>query len=152
VRRSLCCPLCPYSVHVPFATVLAAGTYIVSVTDENGCADTQSFTITEPDAIVASASAQTEVSCNGGSNGSATVAVTGGTGDYTYSWSPSGGTTATATGLAAGTYVVTVTDANGCADTQSFTITEPDALTITTQPQDSNIATGANTSFTVTAN
>ena len=50
---------------------------------------------------------QTSVSCNGGSNGSATVSVTGGAGGYTYSWSPSGGTGATASGLAVGTYTVT---------------------------------------------
>ncbi|MGH2667420.1 T9SS type A sorting domain-containing protein, partial [Flavobacterium sp.] len=89
---------------------------------------TQSFTITEPNALVASATAQTNVSCNGGANGSATVTVSGGTPGYTYSWAPTGGTAATATGLAAGTYTVTVTDANGCSDTESFTITEPAVL------------------------
>jgi len=110
------------------ATGLAAGTYTVTVTDANGCQATQSFTITQPSALVASPDAQTNVSCNGGSNGSATVAVTGGTGTYTYLWAPSGGTAATATGLAAGTYTVTVTDANSCQATQSFTIAQPSAL------------------------
>ncbi|SFO02238.1 Por secretion system C-terminal sorting domain-containing protein [Paenimyroides ummariense] len=114
------------------ATGLAAGTYTVTVTDANGCEATQSFIITQPTALTATADTQTNVFCNGGSNGSASVAVAGGTGTYTYSWSPSGGTAAAATGLIAGTYTVTVTDANGCQATQSFTITQPSALSATT--------------------
>ena len=110
------------------ASGLAAGTYSVTVTDANSCTTTQSFTLTEPAILVASAGSQTNVSCNNGSNGSATVNATGGTGTYTYSWSPSGGTAATASGLAAGTYIVTVTDANSCTTTQSFTLTEPASL------------------------
>nr|WP_255352943.1 MBG domain-containing protein [Pedobacter sp. Hv1] len=70
------------------------------------------------------------MSCFGGSNGTATVNVTGGSGAYTYSWSPTGGTGATASGLAAGTYTVTVTDANACQTTQSFTLTQPTAVTL----------------------
>ncbi|MBL0739440.1 T9SS type A sorting domain-containing protein [Flavobacterium sp. GN10] len=112
------------------ATGLKAGTYIVTVKDANSCTKTQSVTITEPDALIATTS-QTDVSCNGGSNGSATVNVTGGTGLYTYSWSPSGGTNATASGLSAGTYTVTIKDANLCQTTASVTITEPSALTAT---------------------
>ncbi|MCG2612628.1 hypothetical protein LZZ90_14050, partial [Flavobacterium sp. SM15] len=61
------------------ASGLAAGTYTVTVTDANACTTTQSFTITEPTALVATAASQTNVSCNGGANGSATVNVTGGT-------------------------------------------------------------------------
>ncbi|WP_221932251.1 T9SS type A sorting domain-containing protein [Flavobacterium zepuense] len=114
------------------ASGLIAGTYTVTVTDANLCTDTQSFTITQPAALNATASAQTNIDCNGGTTGSATVAVTGGTPGYTYSWAPSGGTAATASGLTAGTYTVTVTDANLCTDTQSFTITQPAALTATT--------------------
>ena len=116
-------------------TGLTAGTWTVTVTDANGCTATQSFTITQPTVLNATAGAQTNVSCNSGTNGSATVAVTGGTPGYTYSWAPSGGTAATATGLAAGTYTVTVTDANGCTDTQAFTITQPLTL-VTSAVQD----------------
>lgn len=107
------------------ATGLTAGTYTVTVTDSKSCSTTQSFTIIEPDALVAKPVAQTNIACNGGTTGSATVTATGGTGSYTYSWSPSGGTAATASGLAAGTYTVTVTDKNLCSTTQSFTITQP---------------------------
>ncbi|MET3026474.1 MBG domain-containing protein [Flavobacterium sp. UW10123] len=112
------------------ATGLKAGTYTLTVTDANSCTKTRNFTITEPDALTATTS-QTDVSCNGGSNGSATVNVTGGTGLYTYSWSPSGGTNATASGLLAGTYTVTIKDANLCQTTASVTIIEPSALTAT---------------------
>lgn len=117
------------------ATGLKAGTYTVTVKDANSCTKTQSVTITEPDALIATIS-QTDVSCNGGSNGSATVNVTGGTGTYTYSWSPSGGTAATASGLAAGTYTVTIKDANLCQTTASVTITEPPVLTATVAKTD----------------
>ena len=131
------------------ATGLVAGSYTVTVTDANGCMATQSFTITQPTVLVASASAQTNVSCNGGSNGSATVAVTGGAGGYTYSWLPTGGTAATATGLAAGTYTVTVTDANGCTASQSFTITQPTVLDGTTFKTDVSCNGGSNGTATV---
>ncbi|MDR2223909.1 MAG: T9SS type A sorting domain-containing protein [Flavobacteriaceae bacterium] len=70
---------------------------------------------------------QTNVSCHGGSNGSATVTVTGGTGAYTYLWS-NGASTARITGLKAGDYTVTVTDANGCTKTEKVTITEPNKV------------------------
>ena len=107
---------------------LTAGIYTVTIKDANGCTGNVSVTIIEPALLVATAGAQTNVSCNGGATGSATVKVTGGTGSYTYSWSPSGGTAATANGLAAGTYLVTITDTNGCQTTQSFTITQAELV------------------------
>ncbi|PXY38650.1 adhesin, partial [Flavobacterium cheongpyeongense] len=110
----------------------SAGAYTVTVTDANGCTATRNFTITQPTAISTATAAQTNVSCNGGSNGSASVTPSGGAGGYTYSWSPSGGTAATATGLSAGTYTVTVTDANACTATRNFTITQPTAINFTT--------------------
>jgi len=117
------------------ANGLSAGTYTVTVTDTNLCTQTQSFTITEPDALTPSVS-KTDVSCNGGSNGSATISVTGGTGAYTYSWAPSGGTAATASGLAAGTYTVTIKDANLCQTTATVIIEEPTLLTATIEKTD----------------
>ncbi|WP_448606379.1 MBG domain-containing protein [Paenimyroides ceti] len=68
---------------------------------------------------------QTNVTCNGGADGSATVEVNGGIPQYTYSWAPYGGNQATANGLTAGTYTVTITDAIGLEITQEFIITEP---------------------------
>jgi|GEM_PF-2518958 len=81
--------------------------------------------------LVVSAVSQTNLVCNGGTTGSATVLASGGTGTYAYSWSPSGGSAATASGLSAGTYTCTVTDTNNCTASQSFTITQPDPITIT---------------------
>jgi Secretion system C-terminal sorting domain/SprB repeat len=107
---------------------LSAGSYTVTVTDANLCTATRTFIITQPTAINTAAGSQTNVACNGGSNGSATVAPSGGAGGYTYSWAPSGGTAATASGLSAGTYTVTVTDANSCTATRTFIITQPAAL------------------------
>ncbi|MDR7372813.1 hypothetical protein, partial [Flavobacterium aquidurense] len=130
------------------ASGLAAGTYTVTITDANLCQTTQSFTITQPAALSVTPS-QTNASCNGGANGTATVAVTGGTGAYTYSWSPSGGTAATASGLAAGTYTVTITDANLCQTTQSFTITQPAALSVTPSQTNASCNGGANGTATV---
>jgi hypothetical protein len=106
------------------ATGLAAGTYTCTITDNIGCVATTSVTIVAPSAINVS-TMQQNVACFGGSNGDAMVMVSGGTGPYTYSWSPSGGSGAMAMNLSAGIYSCIVTDANGCTITQSFTITQP---------------------------
>ena len=131
------------------ASGLPVGVYTVTVTDANACTLTRSFTITQPTAISVTPS-QTNVACNGGSNGTASVAVTGGTPGYTYSWAPSGGTAATATGLAAGTYTCTITDANACTKTQTFTITQPTAFTATTSFTTVSCNGGSNGTATVT--
>lgn len=131
------------------ATGLAAGNYIVTATDASGCVQTLNITITSSGGATATITAQTNVSCNGGTNGSATVTASGGTAGYTYSWSPSGGTGATASGLAAGTYTVTVTDGSGCTSTANATITQPNAIAITTS---STNATCGLSDGTVTAN
>jgi gliding motility-associated-like protein len=110
------------------ATGLSAGTYTVIITDANGCTPTRQYSITQPNAITATTT-QTNVLCNGAATGSAMVNAIGGTGAFTFTWSPSGGTAATATGLNAGLYTVTITDANSCTATQTFNITEPAALT-----------------------
>lgn len=106
------------------ATGLAAGTYTVTVTDASNATASRNFTITQPSALITTGTSSNP-STNGGTNGSATVTPSGGTPPYTYSWTPSGGTAATATGLAAGTYTVTITDANACQLTQSFTLHQP---------------------------
>ena len=112
------------------ASGLCAGAVNIVVTDGNGCTANAAYTITEPDALVATASG-TNITCNGADNGTATVSVTGGTANYSYLWDdPSASTTASITGLSAGTYTVTVTDANGCTATDSYTVTEPTPLTV----------------------
>lgn len=109
----------------PSANALAAGTYTVQVTDANGCVQQISFTISQPVLLGSSISGSTNVSCFGGNNGTATVSASGGTPFYSYNWLPSGGSSATATGLAAGTYTVTITDSEGCTATSTVIITQP---------------------------
>jgi gliding motility-associated-like protein len=111
------------------ASNLIAGTYSVVVTDANGCTTVSTAIITEPTILAATASTVTNVTCFGGSNGSATVSPSGGTSGYTYSWLPSGGNSPTASNLPIGTYTVIVTDANGCFTGSTATITEPPQLT-----------------------
>jgi hypothetical protein len=73
-----------------------------------------------------------DTTCNGGTDGTATAIPTGGTPPFTYSWSPSGGTGVTETGLAAGTYTVTVTDDFGDTAQADATVAEPTAVVFST--------------------
>src|SRR6185503_5059546 len=110
----------------PNVTGLNTGTYSVTVTDAMNCVQVFSTSINNTPAVQSSVTASTPVACFGGTSGSATVSVTQGTAPFTISWLPNGGTNATATGLAAGTYTATIMDAIGCTDsTAAVTITEP---------------------------
>jgi PKD repeat protein len=91
-------------------TGLPAGTYTVTVTSADGCVLTQVVTLNEPTLLTTTVGSTPEIS---GDDGTATVTVAGGNGGYSYLWS-NGQTGATATGLSAGTYSVTVTDSLGC--------------------------------------
>jgi len=108
-------------------TGLAVGTYVVTVTDTNGCTGTRSETITQPATLIVSVS-KTNPTCPPSAaapfnaNGTINLTVTGGTTTYSYLWGD-GPTTQNRTGLSAGTYNVTVTDANGCTATQSVALT-----------------------------
>ncbi|MFN7012873.1 MAG: T9SS type B sorting domain-containing protein, partial [Bacteroidia bacterium] len=130
------------------ANNLGVGTYIVTVTDNNGCQDTAVVNIATINGPVISSNTQTNVTCYGLSNASASVNVTGGTTPYTYSWSPSGGNASSASGLSAGTYIVTVTDNAGCSITHTFIITQPNQLIATTTsvtPADCGVSNGSAT-------
>jgi large repetitive protein len=116
----------------PTGTGLSAGTYNVTITDNNGCSVVSSVTISSPALLSANISTTVNVSCSGGSNGSLTVTVTGGVNPYTYAWTPVGGNGATANGLSAGIYTISVTDANGCTASATGTIAQPNALAVTT--------------------
>jgi hypothetical protein len=100
------------------------------VTDANGCSSTTSVNITEPSAIVTSV-LQNNVTCNGGTDGSIDLTVTGGTAPYTFDWNNGTYTTEDISGLSPGQYAGAITDANGCSVNQTVTITEPSALVAT---------------------
>lgn len=110
---------------------LAGGTYRVSVTDINGCKAVDSAIITQPAPIVVNFTT-TDATCYGIANGAIVTQVTGGCGsNYTYMWN-NGSTTQNQIWLNALTYVLTVTDCNGCSATESAIIQQPDTLTIDT--------------------
>ena len=111
-------------------TGLSAGTYCVTVTDDNNCTAATCITIDEIGGPTISFEAG-NVSCNGADNGSIDLVVSGGTPDYTFAWSDGLPDTEDQTGLAPGSYSVTVTDDNGCTATRTIDITEPDAISIT---------------------
>jgi len=97
---------------------LPDGEYRVTVTDGNNCTADANFTITEPTPIELSFSSDNALN---GENGSVTVSVSGGTGDYEYDWS-SGATTRDVDNLAPGTFTVVVTDDNGCTKEGEVTV------------------------------
>ena len=111
------------------ATGLAAGTYDVTVSDENSCSATASTTILQPaSALSGGITSQTNVSVPGGNDGSVTVDGSGGTSPYQYkigagTYQASG----TFGGLAAGSYTITVEDINLCQFDIAVTITQPAA-------------------------
>ncbi len=135
---------------------LAAGTYNVVITDANGttggCRATNSVTITQPTAAVSSTYSQVNVVCNGGNTGSINLTPSGGTPSYTFAWTGPGSFTASTediSGLAAGTYNVVITDANGttggCRATNSVTITQPSAAVSSTFTQVNVVCNGGST-------
>lgn len=112
----------------PLATNLPAGSWTCTVTDANGCTTSTAVTITQPATVLSASASTAPVQCFGGATGSATASASGGTPNYTYAWNTTPvQTTATAVGLAAGSYTCTVADANGCATTAIANVSEPSA-------------------------
>lgn len=126
-------------------TGLAAGTYMVTMADNGpaGCQTVGSFIVNEPDSIRISVVDINNETCNDnplggiGRDGAISLAVTGGTGDYTFNWSHDANlNTPNATGLAAGDYTLIVTDENNCNKTVTFTIEAPTPPSITSLADD----------------
>ncbi len=109
------------------ATNLNTGTYTVTVTDANKCTGVASVTVVRPSAPTVTTSVTANATCAAGGN--ITTAVSGGAAPYTYKWS-SGQTTANLSNVPAGTYTVTVTDANNCTGTATATVTQPPTLAV----------------------
>ncbi|MEO0724807.1 MAG: T9SS type A sorting domain-containing protein [Bacteroidota bacterium] len=119
----------------PLLTDLVAGTYCVSITDENGCRSTGCIVVSEP-AELEVVLVTENISCSGNFDGSIEAVVTGGTAPYAYIWN-NGTTTPVITNLDIGVYEVTVVDANGCSATASAEITgsaEPLSIAIGGSP------------------
>ncbi|MBL4577708.1 MAG: SprB repeat-containing protein, partial [Flavobacteriales bacterium] len=112
------------------ATGLCSGVYTVEVTDDNGCQDATTVTITPP-VILTLSMDSTLISCNGADDGTGTANPGGGTGPYAYLWDdPLAQTTQIATNLPPGTWCVTVTDAAGCTISGCRDFVDPPLLTV----------------------
>jgi len=117
----------------PTVENLPAGSdYFVVVTDANGCTQASSFTVTEPPVFVAliDSTSSFETSCFGLEDGQVAATSMGGTpGLFTYDWNPDvADNVSTAINVGVGTYTVTITDANGCTDDVSYTVTQPEPI------------------------
>ena len=114
---------------------MSAGTYYVSLNDANGCLATDYISLSEPLALSAQLNSPLayngySISCFGKSDGSILLSSSGGNPPYNYVWSE-GSTTINLNGISAGTYSVTITDANGCTVTNQTNLTEPQSLSST---------------------
>lgn len=119
------------------ANNLPANSYMVTVTDSHGCTASANTTITQP-ALFTAVATGTNVKCYNACDGKAMVNYTGGTGPYTFLWSPSLATTPTVNNLCNGVQNITVTDVNGCTASSSVTLTQPQQLTAATTATSSN--------------
>jgi gliding motility-associated-like protein len=136
----------PAGLTTASVSTLLAGSYTVIITDNNGCSESFPVTITEPTAINTQISSL-PASCNQAADGTVQVSVSGGVPGYSYSWSPSSATTDTVANLAAGSYSVTVTDANGCTQINSVNVQEPPALSLNFSAQPVSCFSGSNGSI-----
>jgi gliding motility-associated-like protein len=103
--------------------------YAVTVTDQNGCSATYSFSLGNPAPVLASITGKNDVLCNGDPTGWASAKATGGTAPYTWKWANSSTPAdSVGRGLLAGTNKVTISDAFGCNATATVEIKEPTRL------------------------
>lgn len=120
----------PYNIqwndNFPFEdrSALVAGNYSVTVTDAYGCSASVATPVQEPAAPLSTSMTSVPVSCFGGSNGTVTLNVAGGTTPYSFQWSD-GATTQNRSGLPIGNYLVTIIDAHGCMEFDAVNITQP---------------------------
>lgn len=136
----------PNAGNGPNATNLAGGNYTCVVTDGHGCSTTATFFITEPAPYVSTV-ISTPIKCFGDSTGTASIFVSGGTPPFEYSWTPNtNDTLPTVTGLPAGSYTCTITDANFCMHQEVVVIQSVPLLTAT-DSQANLLCTGDGTGY-----
>jgi len=129
---------------------LAPKSYSVTVTDSKGCTATTSALVSQPSTGIGITPTITNVACNGGNTGAISIALTGGTSPYTYLWT-GGSSSQNRTGLIAGSYAVTVTDASNCSFVSNiYTVTEPTAISASAAAS-AILCNGGSSTITVTA-
>ena len=116
---------------------LIAGLYTLRIEDSNGVSITEQYTVTQPDLLTITTDLEKNISCFDGNDGAIEVSISGGTLSYTFNWTTTDGSgivqgNEDQNGLTAGTYTLELTDANQCVTTQTFILTEPQAIAIST--------------------
>lgn len=112
------------------ASNISGGSYNVDVEDLNGCSESITIIVPSIGGPTVTLQSSSDVSCFGGNDGEAIITANGGTAPYTYSWTPTGGNTATASNLNAGTYTCAVTDDIGCVGVISVSINQANEILI----------------------
>jgi hypothetical protein len=132
------------------ANALSAGSYTVTITDANGCQGVVSNVVVANSNGPSASTTANNPTCATGNNGSIVLNISGGTTPYNILWS-NNQTTSTATGLGAGTYTATITDANNCQFTVNSSLTAPAAIAVNGTTNNPTCATSTNGSINVTA-
>lgn len=109
---------------------LKKGRYLVTISDINGCTDTISAALNEPDSLVSTITINNSISCFGSSDGEASIAMKGGTAPFNYFWDHTSVNNDTISGLDADTFTVKVIDANGCGLYDTVIFNQPDLLKV----------------------
>jgi hypothetical protein len=129
---------------------LNAGTYTLYLADANNCTASQNVTLSQANEIIIDTITTTNVSCFGGTNGSAQTLANGGTGSLSYSWS-NGNLGQNATNLSVGINTLYVTDANNCQISQNFPILQPPAILLNSNMDSVNCSGTNSGALSVTA-
>lgn len=137
--------------NTPSLNSLTGGDYEVVISDANNCSETFEFNLASPDSLVVEIDqdASEDISCAGRDDGQIALLVSGGNGLNEFSWTDNVSDGPIATGLSEGLYEVVVTDQNGCSDTTSRTITNPEPILFDYEMPETIPCFGDQTSFTV---
>jgi hypothetical protein len=133
------------------ATGLAAGTYTCLVTSTTSGTVFNTFVVTQPATVTAAVLSQTNVTCFSGNDGRVIVTTSGGTGPYSYTWSPITGATSTLSGLTANSYTLLIRDANNCTgNTVTAVITQPASFSVSASATSTLLCGAGSTTLTAT--